>query len=113
MNFLSRSRPCPFGDPYCPCQDGDPCHYAGKNPWPAPLLYRIEEAIAAAEQVAREARDHGNGAWPLCAEQVLRAAAADRVELRQITDLLGERAVNSRVGGRMLAKLAARYGVDP
>jgi len=18
---------CPFGDPYCPCQDGDACHY--------------------------------------------------------------------------------------
>jgi hypothetical protein len=19
--------PCPFGDPYCPCVDGDACHY--------------------------------------------------------------------------------------
>ncbi len=19
--------PCPFGDPYCPCPDGDACHY--------------------------------------------------------------------------------------
>ena len=18
---------CPFGDPFCPCQDGDACHY--------------------------------------------------------------------------------------
>jgi hypothetical protein len=18
---------CPYGDPTCPCQDGDPCHY--------------------------------------------------------------------------------------
>lgn len=25
---------CPHGDPYCPCQDGDPCHYewAGDTP---------------------------------------------------------------------------------
>ena len=21
------SRTCPFGDPCCPCQDGDSCHY--------------------------------------------------------------------------------------
>lgn len=21
------ARPCPHGDPSCPCQDGDPCHY--------------------------------------------------------------------------------------
>lgn len=20
-------RECAFGDPHCPCQDGDPCHY--------------------------------------------------------------------------------------
>lgn len=25
-------RPCPFGDPYCPCQDGDACHYVD-YPW--------------------------------------------------------------------------------
>ena len=22
---------CPYGDPYCPCQDGDPCHYEGDD----------------------------------------------------------------------------------
>jgi hypothetical protein len=23
---------CPKGDPFCPCPDGDQCHYAGENP---------------------------------------------------------------------------------
>lgn len=23
-------------DPYCPCQDGDTCHYAGPDAWPHP-----------------------------------------------------------------------------
>jgi hypothetical protein len=44
---FGRPRPCPHGDPYCPCQDvidgkRDPCHYedAAGPPataaWPAP-----------------------------------------------------------------------------
>ena len=24
--------PCKYGDPLCPCPDGDPCHYEGNNP---------------------------------------------------------------------------------
>ena len=27
---------CKHGDPYCPCQDGDACHYEGENPMPVP-----------------------------------------------------------------------------
>lgn len=23
---------CKYGDPSCPCQDGDSCHYEGENP---------------------------------------------------------------------------------
>lgn len=30
------SRPCKYGDPTCPCQDGDSCHYEGENPWTPP-----------------------------------------------------------------------------
>ncbi len=26
--------PCLGGDPLCPCQDGDCCHYRGNDPWP-------------------------------------------------------------------------------
>lgn len=28
--------PCKYGDPTCPCQDGDPCHYEGENPMNVP-----------------------------------------------------------------------------
>jgi hypothetical protein len=27
---------CKYGDPTCPCQDGDLCHYEGKDAWPIP-----------------------------------------------------------------------------
>jgi hypothetical protein len=27
---------CPHGDPYCPCQDNDECHYEGKHPMQCP-----------------------------------------------------------------------------
>lgn len=27
---------CKYGDPFCPCPDGDMCHYEGPNPMPAP-----------------------------------------------------------------------------
>ena len=33
--------PCKYGDPYCPCQDGDPCHYEGDNPMTPPAEYYI------------------------------------------------------------------------
>jgi len=29
-------KPCKYGDPLCPCQDGDMCHYDGPNPWRPP-----------------------------------------------------------------------------
>jgi hypothetical protein len=30
------SAACPHGDRFCPCPDGDTCHYEGANPLPAP-----------------------------------------------------------------------------
>lgn len=27
---------CPHGDPFCPCQDGDSCHYEGPDPFSCP-----------------------------------------------------------------------------
>src|SRR5205807_8097967 len=27
---------CKYGDPFCPCQDGDTCHYEGENPMKPP-----------------------------------------------------------------------------
>ncbi len=28
---------CKYGDPFCPCQDANICHYEGENPMPPPL----------------------------------------------------------------------------
>lgn len=30
---------CFYGDPTCPCQDGDPCHYEGDDPMNVPPEY--------------------------------------------------------------------------
>lgn len=30
---------CFYGDPTCPCRDGDPCHYEGENPMNVPPEY--------------------------------------------------------------------------
>lgn len=30
------NNPCKYGDPSCPCQDGDMCHYEGPNAWTKP-----------------------------------------------------------------------------
>lgn len=30
--MTAEGQPCPYGDPFCPCQDGDLCHYEGKDP---------------------------------------------------------------------------------
>lgn len=46
---------CEFGDPFCPCQDGDPCHYVDQPGSPAMiapgmLALAEAEAEAAAEE---------------------------------------------------------------
>ena len=34
VNLTNEMRPrCKYGDPYCPCQDGDQCHYEGVGAW--------------------------------------------------------------------------------
>ena len=35
-------RPCPHGDPSCPCQDGDPCHYEDDEGPPATAALACE-----------------------------------------------------------------------
>jgi len=34
---------CKYGDPLCPCQDGDQCHYEGKNPMTPPAAQAHKE----------------------------------------------------------------------
>lgn len=45
---------CAYGDPTCPCQDGDLCHYEGKDPMNVRPEF-VRAAIAAAVETEREA----------------------------------------------------------
>lgn len=31
VTYRRTHQPCSFGDPICPCQDGDPCHYVDET----------------------------------------------------------------------------------
>lgn len=49
---------CKYGDPLCPCQDGDMCHYEGENPMSPPTPEpvpdaELDNAIAFAETYSR------------------------------------------------------------
>lgn len=50
---------CKYGDPSCPCQDGDSCHYEGENPWTPPAVdaerYRFLQACHNAQIGKRQA----------------------------------------------------------
>ena len=46
---------CKHGDRYCPCPDGDPCHYEGENPMPKP------EEQEPARPVSKSYPRHGSG----------------------------------------------------
>ena len=37
---------CKYGDPMCPCQDGDACHYEGDNPMTPPPIAALKARIA-------------------------------------------------------------------
>lgn len=52
---------CKYGDPTCPCQDGDKCHYE---------------------------RDGGTPAWHVLPDYVLAAVAAEREVCAQIAESL-------------------------
>lgn len=47
-------RLCKYGDPTCPCPDGDLCHYEGKDAWPAPAVSHN----ALTEPVRKAMMDH-------------------------------------------------------
>lgn len=44
--------PCKYGDPLCPCQDGDMCHYEGPNPMAAPQPLGVPRS--GGEQIPRQ-----------------------------------------------------------
>jgi hypothetical protein len=48
------TKKCEFGDPACPCQDGDMCHYKGDNPFPQPAGLSSAAPSERDIEVARE-----------------------------------------------------------
>lgn len=49
-------RECKYGDPTCPCQDGDECHYEGDNPM-RPYAQAVEDPVEAPGPVGRHRRE--------------------------------------------------------
>lgn len=42
---MTPGRTCPYGDPTCPCQDGDPCHYEPFEDTPAITPPGVAQAL--------------------------------------------------------------------
>ena len=70
---------CKYGDPMCPCQDGDACHYEGDNPMtPPPIKARI--AALEAERDAAIASAPTQGALG----EALKIVQAERDAMRHL-----------------------------
>ena len=54
---------CKYGDPTCPCQDGDPCHYEGENAMNVPPNPGSDAAIA--DGCTCPVMDNGHGSQSL------------------------------------------------
>ena len=50
LSEADAAKTCKYGDAFCPCQDGDSCHYEGKNP----MRQLLSEADAQATDAAYE-----------------------------------------------------------
>ena len=94
-NPFVRDDPCAFGDPYCPCRDGDACHYVDAGGSPAmtpPGEERDSEgalARAMAEAWGRSDPEDQDDIWLFCARVAAaalpdpRPIAAENVRLRE------------------------------
>lgn len=66
---MTAGEPCPFGDPYCPCPDGDICHYVddpvtGTKAWLTPT--HLDWCATVAEPDRRCDCDCFLGRCPTC-----------------------------------------------
>ena len=68
---------CKYGDPLCPCQDGDMCHYGGR--YPIPL--RPELATALVEEIEQLRKTVDELVAQLVAVQAERDAALAKCRL--------------------------------
>ena len=71
---------CKYGDPMCPCQDGDACHYEGDNPMTPPPIAALKARIAALEAENARLKDalrQANGVRDVFASAVVAQAMQD------------------------------------
>ena len=71
---------CKYGDPMCPCQDGDACHYEGDNPMTPPPIAALKSRIAALEAENARLKDalrQANGVRDVFASAVVAQAMQD------------------------------------
>ena len=54
---ILREEACKYGDPLCPCQDGDVCLYEGFNPFAPPNAHVIHNSWDGRE-ITERAADH-------------------------------------------------------
>jgi hypothetical protein len=82
---IEMSKRCKYGDPTCPCPDGDLCHYEGSKPWSVPPEY-VRNAIndKNAELVALKA------GYAECIEDMADWAAYVGDYFRQKNDIDGD-----------------------
>jgi hypothetical protein len=78
------SEVCKYGDPYCPCQDGDMCHYEGQNPMNP--RYLIENARNAMRVVfshkVGDVECMSPEVWDLLAETAVKAVLLQQEKLK-------------------------------
>ena len=86
---MTEAKLCKYGDPTCPCADGDTCHYEGQNPWPAPPKGKFEPTKqSAGDKIRRELS--GSSVERCCAEIAAQLADHNEREERRGKPLLGE-----------------------
>ncbi len=52
---------CKYGDPLCPCQDGDMCHYEGPNPMKPPNVTNEMQWICENPECRKVYAEYVNG----------------------------------------------------
>lgn len=79
---------CNYGDPACPCQDGDACHYEGENAMPPPTAFVLATALEAIRLVYKVPRPWIDGGvswteWDKCCKKL---AEAEALIVRKLLD---------------------------
>jgi hypothetical protein len=57
---MPADEPCAFGDPLCPCQDGDSCHYRDIPDSPAMALSQRQKDINTVREYLEQQMEHAD-----------------------------------------------------